>query len=147
MLERGQLIMHKARVSRMTARAEGVLLWLRDRGTVTERVIGGRYVINCTGPESNYKKLNQPLLVDLFARGLAHPDPLFLGLLTDAHGALINYLGQTSTRLFTIGSPRKGTLLESTAVPELRVQAEELARKLLQLQEQENLAYPAVVSL
>jgi len=39
--------------------------------------------------------------------------------------------GRVSDRLFTLGPLRKGELWESTAVPELRVQAERLARRLL----------------
>jgi len=33
--------------------------------------------------------------------------------------------------MFTLGSPRRGDLWESTAVPELRVQAARLAERLL----------------
>jgi uncharacterized NAD(P)/FAD-binding protein YdhS len=107
-----------------------MLVWLHDRAAGFEKWIGGRYVVNCTGPECNYQKLKEPLLVNLFGRGLAHPDPLFQGLVTNRRGALINYLGQISPNLFTLGSPRRGGLLETTAVPELRVQAEKLALEL-----------------
>jgi uncharacterized NAD(P)/FAD-binding protein YdhS len=127
MIRRKQLVLHRGRVTRLTDRREGILVWLHDRAAGYEKWIGGRYVVNCTGPECNYQKLKAPLLMNLFLRGLAHPDPLFQGLLTDARGALINYRGQVSSNIFTLGSPRRGTLLETTAVPELRAQAQELA--------------------
>ena len=38
--------------------------------------------------------------------------------------------GEPVPNLYTLGSPQKGRLLETTAVPELRVQAEDLARRL-----------------
>src|SRR5207244_2874675 len=81
-------------------------------------------------PECNYYKLKDPLVLNLLARGMIHPDPLFLGLMTAPNGAALNYLGQPSTNLYTLGSLRKGMLFETTAVPELRAQAEELAAEL-----------------
>jgi uncharacterized NAD(P)/FAD-binding protein YdhS len=89
------------------------------------------YVINCTGPECNYHKLKDPLVVQLFARGLIVPDPLFLGLDVGAGGAILNLLGERVKNLYTLGSPQKGILFETTAVPELRVQAKELASRIL----------------
>jgi uncharacterized NAD(P)/FAD-binding protein YdhS len=89
------------------------------------------YVINCTGPECNYHKLKDPLVVQLFARGLIVPDPLFLGLDVGSGGAILNLLGERVKNLFTLGSPQKGLLFETTAVPELRVQARDLASRIL----------------
>ncbi len=62
--------------------------------------------------------------------GVLTPDSLGLGLLTDANGALIDAQGRASSVLFTLGSPRRADMWESTAVPELRVQAERLTRRL-----------------
>jgi uncharacterized NAD(P)/FAD-binding protein YdhS len=78
----------------------------------------------------NYYKLKDPLIVNLLAQGLIHPDPLCLGLASAPNGALLNSIGQPSKRIFTIGSPQKGMLFETTAVPELRVQAQRLAEEL-----------------
>jgi uncharacterized NAD(P)/FAD-binding protein YdhS len=89
-------------------------------------------IINCTGPESNYRRLNHPLIASLKEQGLIHPDPLGLGVLTNASGALLDEDNQASATLFTLGPPRKGQLWETTAVPEIRVQAQALARLLLQ---------------
>jgi len=44
---------------------------------------------------------------------------------------VLNYLGQPSSQIFTLGSAAKGMLYETTAVPELRVQAEALAERLI----------------
>jgi hydroxyacylglutathione hydrolase len=87
-------------------------------------------VINCTGPNLNYRTEKSPLLKSLFARGSISSGPLGLGLRTDANGAMIDAIGQTSRVFFTIGPARMGTLIESIAVPELRRQALELARVL-----------------
>ncbi len=60
------------------------------------------------------------------------PDPLHLGLLTDAHGALLADDGVAAPGLFTLGSSRRPAYFESTAVPELRLQAVALAAHLAQ---------------
>ncbi len=95
------------------------------------RTLRVSYVINCTGPECNYHKLKDPLVVQLFARGLIVPDPLFLGLDVGTGGAILNLLGERVRNLYTLGSPQKGILFETTAVPELRVQASDLAMRIL----------------
>lgn len=131
-LERtGRVVCHRARVDRIAEAAGGAALDVsfKPRGAARgeRRSLRVGYVVNCTGPECNYHRLGEPLVVSLFARGLARPDELLLGLDTAADGALRDERGVASERLFTLGSPRKGQLLETTAVPELRAQARELA--------------------
>jgi uncharacterized NAD(P)/FAD-binding protein YdhS len=80
-------------------------------------------VINCTGRERNYHKLKDPLVLQLFLRGLARPDPLFLGFDVNEQGQLIDVTGRAIPNLYRLGSTRKGRLPETTAVPELGRQA------------------------
>ncbi|MCC7509179.1 MAG: FAD-dependent oxidoreductase [Planctomycetes bacterium] len=87
-------------------------------------------VINCTGPESNYRNLHHPLVASLLEQGLARTDALAMGLDTDDRGALIGSDGKASQVLFTLGPALKGKLWETTAVPELRTQARDLALRL-----------------
>ena len=133
MAEQGRLLCHKARVMSIVESGEGFDVRLFDRALRSEFRLRPAFVVNCTGPECNYYKLEDPLVVNLVARGLIHPDPLFLGLMTAPNGALLNYLGQPSETLYTLGSVQKGMLFETTAVPELRVQAKSLAEELLKL--------------
>ena len=88
-------------------------------------------VINCTGPDGDFRRVDSPLLADLFQKGLARPDELFLGLDVAEDGALIDGRGKRSDSLFALGPLRKGSLWESIAVPELRVQIAELAALLV----------------
>jgi ABC-type sugar transport system ATPase subunit len=46
-------------------------------------------------------------------------------------GSLVDTLGRPSRRLFALGPLLRATLWESTAIPEIRVQAESLAREWL----------------
>lgn len=132
-LERaGRLRCHRGRLLEISERDDHLKATFTSSGnaqTVTARL---SYVINCTGPECNFQQLDDPLVVQLFARGLIRPDPLFLGLDVDPSGALINAYGRASRDLFTLGSPRKGQLMETTAVPEIRVQAVQLAEQLIE---------------
>ena len=84
-------------------------------------------VINCTGPNMNYRKVGAPLLTNLFAQGAITPGPLGGGLRCDDRGAVIDAENRSSKIMFNVGPGRLGTLLESIAVPELRDQAVELA--------------------
>ena len=88
-------------------------------------------VLNCTGGESNHRRLTDPLVRNLLARGLVHPDALHLGLATDPDGRLQDAHEATPHALYTLGPCRKGTVWETTAVPEIREQAAALVELLL----------------
>jgi uncharacterized NAD(P)/FAD-binding protein YdhS len=103
----------------------------RERHTSKLKTLQVTRVINCSGPETNCRKIEGALLANLFEQGLVRQDALSLGLDADEHGALFEASGNASQRLFTLGPTRKGSLWETTAVPELRVQAADLAKHLL----------------
>jgi uncharacterized NAD(P)/FAD-binding protein YdhS len=84
-------------------------------------------VVNCTGPTLDLGRAGEPLLERLLADGRVRPGPLGLGLDHDSRGVLIDSGGAPSTLLSTIGPMRKGRLWETTAMPEIRAQALELA--------------------
>jgi uncharacterized NAD(P)/FAD-binding protein YdhS len=69
----------------------------------------------------------------LLAQGVATADPLNLGLRTAEFGALVDASGSTARNLYYIGPMLRAKYWESTAVPELRVHAEQLARHLTAL--------------
>lgn len=83
--------------------------------------------INCTGSELNVQRSASPLVKNLLAQGLIEPHGNGVGIAVDAH---CRAWGEAYPRLFSIGALMTGQLLESTAVPELRVQAREIAEAL-----------------
>ena len=87
-------------------------------------------VINCTGPNLNYRRVDSLLLKSLFQQGLAMPGALGAGFNSRLSGALIAADGTPSNVLFNVGPGRQGTLLESIAVPEIREQAAAMAKLL-----------------
>jgi uncharacterized NAD(P)/FAD-binding protein YdhS len=67
----------------------------------------------------------------LLETGQARADALGMGLATASDGAVLDARGQPSPHLFTLGPTRRGDLWETTAVPEIRSQARDLADLLL----------------
>jgi uncharacterized NAD(P)/FAD-binding protein YdhS len=123
--QRGQLVRHRGRIVQMVPCGEEVEITYRPRGTRTTQSLRVKTVINATGPETDPKRIASPLLQNLIRRGLVRPDPLGLGVEATDHNP------PSADPLQTVGSLRKGALWESTAVRELRVQAQELAQRVL----------------
>ena len=84
-------------------------------------------LINCIGSESNFSRVKSELVHNLLTAGTIRCDPTNQGLDASADGRLIGVDGRPSTVLRTIGTALKGILWESTAIPEIRIQADKLA--------------------
>lgn len=87
--------------------------------------------VNCTGPGLDPRASHNPLVAQLLADGHVRAHPLGIGFDTAANGAFISRRGNPSHQLFTLGPPRIGELYETTAIPEIRKQAQDLAGTLL----------------
>jgi uncharacterized NAD(P)/FAD-binding protein YdhS len=87
-------------------------------------------IINCTG-SGTCDRVQEPFIERLLEMGLASYDPLRIGIATDDHGRLIGASGRSSANLYALGPLRKATLWETTAVPEIREQALELAERIV----------------
>jgi uncharacterized NAD(P)/FAD-binding protein YdhS len=128
--EQGRLRLYAGRITAATWDEERAQVQIKLRGGSTLRVLRVSRVINCAGPESDYRKLPHPLWRNLFARGMAVAGPIGMGLRVGPEGQLINAQGEPSETLFTLGPTRLGALIETTSVPEIRVQAAVLAARL-----------------
>jgi uncharacterized NAD(P)/FAD-binding protein YdhS len=71
------------------------------------------------------------LFIHLLARSLIDHDPLALGINALPTGEVLRYRAGPVGWLYTLGPAMKGVLWETTAVPEIRIQARMLAEKLL----------------
>ncbi|MGA2215581.1 MAG: FAD/NAD(P)-binding protein [Bryobacteraceae bacterium] len=96
-----------------------------------ERVLEVDRIISCTGLHEDYTASPRPLIHSLVENGLAHANDVGIGFHTDGHGALLDAKTNPSSVFFTLGPPRRGELFETTAVPEIRCQAEALVRYLV----------------
>lgn len=88
-------------------------------------------IINCIGSESNFTRLDSRLVENLFARGYIRSDALDFGIDALPNGSVVGQNGARSDVIFTLGTAMKGTLWETTAIPEIRTQAKQLANLLL----------------
>jgi uncharacterized NAD(P)/FAD-binding protein YdhS len=128
----GRLTIYAGRLVEATRTSpSSVRVGLKLRGDGDMKGFDVSRIINCTGGEGDPAKSNDPLVRNLLTDGLAQADPLRLGLMTDETGALISTGGAVSKMIFTLGPLRRGTLWESTSIPEIRVQAAALAEVLL----------------
>jgi len=130
-VSRGHIQVHAGRITDYKEDRSGAKVIYRDRKRGLANAISVERVINCTGPQSDYRRLDNRLISSLLGSALTRPDPLFLGLDVSPEGALIGRDGTISDSLFAVGPLRKGSVWESTAVPELREQIDGLVDHLL----------------
>ncbi len=122
---------------RMAPSVHEELTGLLDRGVLTVHAGGVpdvssfTRVVNCTGPQPVSTPGWSALVDGMLAEGLARPDSVGLGLDIDPHGRVVRGDGSASSWLYAVGFARRGTLYETTAIPELREQAGALAMRLL----------------
>jgi uncharacterized NAD(P)/FAD-binding protein YdhS len=127
----GGLTLMSGRIRTVAARDDGLEVSVQERASGDTRVLRVASVVNCTGPNGDVRTGSSRLLAAICASGAARPHPLALGLDTCAGGALRDANGRESETLFAIGPLRRGELWESTAVPEIRSQAQALAQRLV----------------
>lgn len=130
LLASGQLTLHAGRLE-CIERAEGRFQarWrTRVSGETTEVTVDR--VFNCTGPDYHIARSKSPLWRHLLRESLISPDALHLGLQTGALGEVLNPEGAAVPNLYYVGPLRRAQCWEATAVAELRVHAEALARHL-----------------
>lgn len=126
----GRLHIQAGRFKQFSEHENGIRVKIEAKNG-QEQEIDVQWVVNCTGPNANYTSLDDPLPRNLLQRGLIQADPLQLGIDADADGVVRNPFAQPAPRLHSLGPLLKGVLWESTAVPEIRIQARALAERLL----------------
>ena len=103
-----------------------------DKKLHTSKTIRVSRVINCTGPETDLSKMENNFISQCIQEGLFDQDDLKLGLKTNVDNfKLFNKKGRVHRNIFTLGSNLKGELWETTAVHELRQQADSVSKVIL----------------
>lgn len=130
MQDAGQLQVNKGKIKDITVAENGRFRVISQiKSEESEFFVDA--VINCTGSECDFSRLDAPLVKNLLKRGLIKPDALNLGINALPDGRILNELNGVSDRIFAIGTALKGVLWESTAIPEIRTQANKLALSLI----------------
>lgn len=118
----GRLQIMAARITGVDAGGDGLTIHYRRRGETAERQMRAALAINCTGPLHAMSQTRDPLLANLIGSGAARPDGLDIGLAVDARSRV-----EGSERLWAVGALTKANYWEIIAVPDIRVQAAEVA--------------------
>jgi uncharacterized NAD(P)/FAD-binding protein YdhS len=121
----GRLVRHAGRIQSLVPEGERLRVTFRPRGERALRTISVGLAVPSTGPALQLAEASDPLLRRLLGCELIQPGPHGLGIATARDGAV---LGPLADRLWTLGSLRRGDLWETTALAEIRVQAQALAR-------------------
>ncbi len=126
LMRENRMVLLSGRIGEAIECEEYVEVTYSDRDSSSTKQLRVDRVINCTGP-GTVSRVQDELLASLLDHDMARLDCLGLGIETGDYGAVINAQGDLSQNVFAIGPVRKASLWESTAVPEIRVQAKELA--------------------
>ena len=122
-----RLHIHAGHIQKIEARGERLEVFWRSRHNSKAQSLLVDLVVNCTGPDYNIARSQEPLWKNLLQCGLCVPDPLGLGLRTGPKGAVVDADEWPGPHLFYIGPMLRADHWEATAVGELRVHAEQLA--------------------
>jgi uncharacterized NAD(P)/FAD-binding protein YdhS len=116
------------RICSINSDEDGIAVVYRKHSTHGTETIHPALVLNCTGPEYDITVSDHGLLKSLYDCELITVGSLRAGIeVTEAGTAK----GKAQDTLFPIGTLMVGELLECTAVPELREQAQVVARQVL----------------
>jgi uncharacterized NAD(P)/FAD-binding protein YdhS len=131
LIEAGRVSIHAGSLQGFESLPSGRLqIRIRPRGERESTTVTGDALINSTGIEYDWRRVDRPLPKQLLERGLIQPGPLALGIAADHGGAVLDAQGQVSDRLFAMGPPLRGMWWESTAVTDVALQAKALAVRL-----------------
>ena len=125
--KQGRLRVLAGAVVAATPAGDSVSIELRSRGGRARRQLDVAGVVNCTGGDLDLTRATEPLVAQLLKEGVARPHANGLGLDVDTHGRVIGANGAAQAKLYTLGALAQGAFWESTAVPEIRVQAAAIA--------------------
>jgi uncharacterized NAD(P)/FAD-binding protein YdhS len=109
---------------------QGLQMTFLPKGEPAERKLDADLIIQSVGLETDVRRTQHTLLQQMMMNNHIRPDPFGLGLDAMPDGRVVHD-GIPWPRLFAMGSMLRGTLWESTAMPEIRQQARQLADQIL----------------
>ena len=128
LVDKGQLIYLKGRISDFAISDNIIRIEYQTKEYIKNLSVNT--IINCIGPESSYKRIEMPLLKNLFSSGVIRSNESDMSI-SVKNWRVISNNSISQENLYAIGPLLKGELFESTAIPEIRVQAEKLSEVIL----------------
>lgn len=117
------------KLCRLLPEPHGMRVTWRLRGSEATETNHVARIINCTGPQGSLLKTDQPLLRRLTEDGVIRPDTLNLGIDVDALSRVRARDGTSNRSIFAVGPMTRGAAREIVAVPDIRKQCWDLARR------------------
>jgi uncharacterized NAD(P)/FAD-binding protein YdhS len=118
----GRLQIVAGKIQGVRSDPEGLDVEIRRRRASTAKSERFAYAFNCTGPLHAMGRTQNPLLRSLMDSGFARPDHLDIGFEVDGRSRVAG-----ADRLWALGPLTKARYWEIVAVPDIRVQAAEVA--------------------
>lgn len=112
-----------------TRTGHDVAIRLRGHSTID---MEANWILNCTGPEERYDRIDDPFVKSLLATGRARPGHNGLGLDVDPNCQLRDSNGDVQSGLYAIGPATRGAFWEVTAASNIRQQLLGVAETLAQ---------------
>ena len=126
----GRLRRRRGRMTTVRRAGDGLQLTFNPGGGGAPETLSADWVIQTVGLDTDVRRTPHQLVRQLVTNQHITPDPLGLGCQSTPDGRLCRE-GEPWSRLFAIGSLLRGTLWESTAMPEIRQQARGIVGQLL----------------
>jgi len=123
----GRLTIVAGRILSAVQRADGVHVQIARRGVsaILDRCFAR--IIDCTGQPDDPRRSANPLIRALLDSGIARIDPLGIGLDVAEDYALIDSGGRPSRHIRIIGPLARAAFWECIAIPDIRLQCEDIA--------------------
>jgi uncharacterized NAD(P)/FAD-binding protein YdhS len=131
LLRSGQLRVLAGRVIEVNPNRDGARVSIRPRRADAAFQLEVSRIVSCRGLTNDPRQSSNPLVARLVDDGFARVDPLGIGLDVDGNCALIDVNGRSSERIFAVGPMSQAAFWESIAVPDIRLQAASLGRRLM----------------
>ena len=106
LLKEGRLTLRAASLQAVDSTGAQPRILLRPRGQAHTLWVQGHGLINSTGIEYDWRRVDKPLPRQLLQRGLIRPGNLGLGIAANPDGAVLNAEGVPAQRLFAMAPTR-----------------------------------------
>jgi len=126
LVDDGTVTVHKGYLRSVVEAASRLHLSFQPRGGTGITRIDADWVVNCTGME-RAGIAHSPLLRQMRRDGLIIADELGLGICVDGRSQVLDRNGDVQAGLYAVGALTAGRFWEITAVPDIRVQARDVA--------------------
>jgi uncharacterized NAD(P)/FAD-binding protein YdhS len=123
----GRLTIVAGRVLSAVQRPDGVQVQIARRGVDAIENRCFARIVDCTGQPDDPRQSENPLIRALLARGIASVDALGIGLDVAEDYALVDSSGDPSRHIRVIGPLARAAFWECIAIPDIRLQCENIA--------------------